>query len=48
MPLGGAKGGADFDPKDRDEYAAPGNYAAGANIAGFLRVGRAMLAFGLI
>jgi glutamate dehydrogenase (NADP+) len=29
-------------------YAAPGNYAAGANIAGFLRVGRAMLAFGLI
>jgi glutamate dehydrogenase (NADP+) len=30
------------------EYAAPGNYAAGANIAGFLRVGRAMLAFGLI
>jgi glutamate dehydrogenase (NADP+) len=31
-----------------DEYAAPGNYAAGANIAGFLRVGRAMLALGLI
>jgi glutamate dehydrogenase (NADP+) len=30
------------------EYAAPGNYVAGANIAGFLRVGRAMLAFGLI
>jgi glutamate dehydrogenase (NADP+) len=33
---------------DRGEYAAPGNYAAGANIAGFLRVGRAMLAFGVI
>jgi glutamate dehydrogenase (NADP+) len=31
-----------------DEYAAPGNLAAGANIAGFLRVGRAMLALGLI
>jgi glutamate dehydrogenase (NADP+) len=30
------------------EYAAPGNYAAGANIAGFLRVGTAMLAFGVI
>jgi glutamate dehydrogenase (NADP+) len=31
-----------------EEYAAPGNYAAGANIAGFLRVGQAMLACGLI
>jgi glutamate dehydrogenase (NADP+) len=31
-----------------EEYAAPGNYVAGANIAGFLKVGRAMLAFGLI
>jgi glutamate dehydrogenase (NADP+) len=31
-----------------DEYAAPGNYVAGANIAGFLRVGRAMLAMGLV
>jgi glutamate dehydrogenase (NADP+) len=31
-----------------EEYAAPGNYVAGANIAGFLRVGRAMLAFGLV
>lgn len=29
-------------------YAAPGNYAAGANIADFPRVGPAMLAFGLI
>jgi glutamate dehydrogenase (NADP+) len=31
-----------------EEYATPGNYAVGANIAGFLRVGRAMLAFGVI
>jgi glutamate dehydrogenase (NADP+) len=31
-----------------DEYGAPGNYVAGANIAGFLRVARAMAAFGLI
>jgi glutamate dehydrogenase (NADP+) len=31
-----------------DEYAAPGNYVAGANIAGFLQVSRAMLAFGLV
>jgi glutamate dehydrogenase (NADP+) len=31
-----------------EEYATPGNYAAGANVAGFLRVGRAMDALGLI
>jgi glutamate dehydrogenase (NADP+) len=31
-----------------DEYAAPGNYVVGANIAGFLRVSRAMVALGLI
>lgn len=31
-----------------EEYAAPGNYIAGANIAGFLRVGRAMLAFSVV
>ena len=31
-----------------DAYAAPGDYVAGANIASFLRVGRAMLAFGVI
>jgi glutamate dehydrogenase (NADP+) len=31
-----------------DEYAVPGNYSAGANIAGFVRVGEAMLALGLI
>jgi glutamate dehydrogenase (NADP+) len=31
-----------------DEYAAPANYIAGANIAGFLRIGRAMLALGVI
>ncbi len=29
------------------EYGAPGNYLAGANIAGFMRVARAMLAQGL-
>src|SRR5690554_4549976 len=31
-----------------EEFAAPGNYVVGANIAGFLRVSRAMLALGLI
>ena len=31
-----------------EEYAEPGNYAAGANIAGFLRISKAMLAFGVI
>jgi len=31
-----------------DEYAAPGNYVVGANVVGFLKVGRAMLALGLI
>jgi glutamate dehydrogenase (NADP+) len=30
------------------EYGRPGNYVMGANIAGFLRVARAMLAFGLV
>ena len=30
-----------------DEYGAPGNYVVGANIAGFDRVARAMLALGL-
>jgi glutamate dehydrogenase (NADP+) len=31
-----------------DAYASPGNYVVGANIAGFLRVSRAMVALGLI
>ncbi|MFO1466459.1 MAG: NADP-specific glutamate dehydrogenase [Steroidobacteraceae bacterium] len=31
-----------------DEYGKPGNYVIGANIVGFLRVARAMLAFGLV
>ncbi len=31
-----------------DEYGSPGNYVVGANIAGFERVARAMLALGLI
>jgi glutamate dehydrogenase (NADP+) len=31
-----------------DEFGAPGNYVTGANIAGFLRIGRAMVAHGLI
>mgnify|MGYP001544240712 CR=1 FL=1 len=30
-----------------EEYASPGNYVVGANIAGFERVARAMLAFGI-
>jgi len=31
-----------------DQYGAPGDYVAGANIRGFIRVADAMLAFGLI
>jgi glutamate dehydrogenase (NADP+) len=31
-----------------EEYGVPGNYAVGANIAGFQRVAKAMLALGLI
>jgi glutamate dehydrogenase (NADP+) len=31
-----------------EEYGAPGDYVLGANVAGFLRVGRAMVALGLI
>jgi len=31
-----------------DTYAAPGNYVVGANIAGFLRVSKAMVALGLV
>ncbi|WP_309067918.1 NADP-specific glutamate dehydrogenase [Microbacterium sp.] len=31
-----------------DEYGVPGDYVAGANIAGFMRVADAMLAFGVI
>jgi glutamate dehydrogenase (NADP+) len=31
-----------------DEYGAPGDYVAGANIAGFVRVADAMLALGLV
>jgi glutamate dehydrogenase (NADP+) len=31
-----------------DEYGSPGNYVVGANIAGFVRVARAMVAFGVI
>jgi len=31
-----------------DEYGAPGNYVLGANIAGFIQVADAMLAFGLV
>jgi glutamate dehydrogenase (NADP+) len=30
------------------EFGSPGNYVIGANIAGFLRVGRAMVALGLV
>jgi glutamate dehydrogenase (NADP+) len=31
-----------------EEYGAPGDYVVGANIAGFLKVARAMLALGLV
>ena len=31
-----------------EEFGAPGNYVVGANIAGFLRVARAMVALGLV
>ncbi len=31
-----------------DEYGSPGNYVAGANIAGFTQVANAMLALGVI
>ncbi len=31
-----------------EEYGAPGNYVVGANIAGFLRVAKAMTAFGVV
>jgi glutamate dehydrogenase (NADP+) len=31
-----------------DEFGTPGNYVAGANIAGFVRVADAMLALGVI
>ena len=31
-----------------DEYGQPGNYTAGANIAGFIQVSDAMLALGVI
>ena len=31
-----------------NEFGSRGNYVVGANIAGFLRVGRAMVALGLV
>jgi len=31
-----------------EEYGAPGNLVAGANIAGFLKVAQAMMAQGLV
>jgi glutamate dehydrogenase (NADP+) len=31
-----------------EEYGSPGNYVVGANIAGFLKVARAILALGVI
>jgi glutamate dehydrogenase (NADP+) len=31
-----------------EEYGTPGNYVNGANIAGFMKVARAMLAQGLV
>ena len=35
-------------PSFTDEYGTPGNYVNGANIAGCLKVGKAMLALGVI
>ena len=31
-----------------EEFGAPGNYVVGANIAGFIKVAKAMVALGLI
>ena len=31
-----------------EEYGSPGNYVVGANIAGFIKVSRAMLAMGVV
>ena len=31
-----------------DDYGRPGDYVTGANVAGFLRVADAMMAFGLV
>jgi glutamate dehydrogenase (NADP+) len=31
-----------------EEFGSPGNYVLGANIAGFVKVARAMLAMGII
>ena len=31
-----------------EEYGTPGNYVNGANIAGFIKVARAMVALGVI
>jgi len=31
-----------------EEYGTPGNYVNGANISGFFKVARAMMALGLI
>ena len=31
-----------------EEYGAPGNYVTGANIAGFIKVAKAMVAFGVV
>ena len=34
--------------KTAEEFGSPGNYVIGANIAGFLKVAKAMLAQGVI
>jgi glutamate dehydrogenase (NADP+) len=66
LPLGGGKGGSDFDPRGKSEreimrdihdrcvrYGESAdrehiNYARGANIAGFVRVADAMVAYGIV
>ena len=34
--------------KAAEQYGTPGNLVAGANIAGFLKVGESMLAYGIV
>jgi len=38
----------DIAYKTAEEFGKPGNYVVGANIAGFLKVAKAMLAQGVI
>ncbi len=46
LPMGGAKGGSDFNPKGKTDSEVM--YVKGANIAGFVKVADAMLAYGVL